>query len=214
MAEDPLVTGQEILSCVYQVLPANDIGFGAGNIANTLAEKKSPWLIWFRAGVKKQQESSLPNYALPPGETLRETLNSLGMTRAELGKRTGLSHQVIKKIVRGDAAISTGMASELEQALGVPASFWINLEKNYRKSMDRLKGKSAFHGRRVGWRRGVEGGMKKRITILIKAEIIRHAQERTAGGGRFLDSLILDASLSTPQIGMIQMEWNKWIISK
>jgi HTH-type transcriptional regulator/antitoxin HigA len=99
--------------------------------------------------VKKQQNSFSPNYAIPPGETLRETLNALGMTRVELGKCTGLSHKVIKEIVRGEASISTEMASKLEQALGVPASFWINLEKNYRKSLDRLGGKSAFQGRRI-----------------------------------------------------------------
>jgi HTH-type transcriptional regulator/antitoxin HigA len=99
--------------------------------------------------VKKEQKSFSLNYAIPPGETLRETLNSLGMTRPELAKRTGFSLKVIKEIVRGDAAISTGMASELEQALGVPASFWINLEKNYRKSLDRLGEKSAFQGRRI-----------------------------------------------------------------
>jgi addiction module HigA family antidote len=91
--------------------------------------------------MKEQQKSFSPNYAIPPGETLRETLNSLGMTRAELGKRTGLSQQVIKEIVRGEASISTGMAPKLEQALGIPAFFWINLEKNYQKSMDRPKEK-------------------------------------------------------------------------
>ena len=89
--------------------------------------------------MKEQQKSFLPNYAIPPGETLRETLTSLGMTRAQFGKRAGLSPQAIKEIVRGEASISTGMASKLEQALDVPASFWINLEKNYQKSMDRLK---------------------------------------------------------------------------
>jgi len=107
--------------------------------------------------VKKQQKSFSPNYAIPPGETLRETLNSLGMTRAELGKRTGLSQQVIKEIVRGDASISTGMASKLEQALDVPASFWIDLEKNYQKSRDRLMGKGAFRGRRIIGRKQGEG---------------------------------------------------------
>jgi HTH-type transcriptional regulator/antitoxin HigA len=85
---------------------------------------------------------------------LRETLNSLGMPRAELGKRTGLSQKVIKDIVKGEAPISTGMASRLEQALGVPASFWINLEKNYRKSMDSPKEENAFQERRAGRGRG------------------------------------------------------------
>lgn len=60
------------------------------------------------------------------------------MTQAEFGNQMGLSQKVIKQIVRGEASISAEMASKLERTLGVPASFWINLEKNYRKSMDRI----------------------------------------------------------------------------
>lgn len=101
--------------------------------------------------MKKKQNSFSPNYAIPPGETLRETLKALGMTQAELGKRTGQSHKLIKNIVNGKAAISAEMAFKLDQVLEVPAFFWTNLEKNYQKSMDRLKEKSTFQvGGKVG----------------------------------------------------------------
>jgi addiction module HigA family antidote len=83
-----------------------------------------------------------PNYAIPPGETLQETLTALGMTQAELAKRIDQSRRIIKEIVRGKAAITTGMAFELDRALGIPASFWINLEKNYQETMGRLRGVS------------------------------------------------------------------------
>jgi len=36
MVEDPLIVGQKILSCVYRVYQASDLGFGAGHIANVL----------------------------------------------------------------------------------------------------------------------------------------------------------------------------------
>lgn len=88
-----------------------------------------------------------PNYAIPPGETLQETLTALGMTQAELAKRIDQFRRIIKEIVRGKAAITTGMAFELDRALGIPASFWINLEKNYQKSMDRLKAKLHLTGK-------------------------------------------------------------------
>ena len=88
-----------------------------------------------------------PNYAIPPGETLQETLRALGTTQAELAKRIDQSRRIIKEIVRGKAAITTGMAFELDRALGIPASFWINLEKNYQKSMDRLKAKMHLTGK-------------------------------------------------------------------
>jgi addiction module HigA family antidote len=90
--------------------------------------------------MKKKQNSFSPNYAVPPGETLGETLNALGMTQAELGRRTGQSHKLIKEIVSGKKAISAEMAFKLDHVLKVPASFWINLEKNYQKTITRLRG--------------------------------------------------------------------------
>ena len=36
MVEEPLIVGQKILSCVYRVHQAGDVGFGAGHIANVL----------------------------------------------------------------------------------------------------------------------------------------------------------------------------------
>ena len=71
---------------------------------------------------------------------MRETLNALGMTQAELGKRTCQSHKYIKEIVSGKTEISIEMAFKLDQVLRVPASFWINLGKNYQKAKSRLHG--------------------------------------------------------------------------
>jgi HTH-type transcriptional regulator/antitoxin HigA len=80
-----------------------------------------------------------PNYAVPPpGETLRETLESLGMSQAELAQRTGRPKKTINEIIKGKAAITAETAIQLERALGVPASFWNNLERNYRETLARL----------------------------------------------------------------------------
>ena len=39
-----------------------------------------------------------PDYAVPPGETLKETIEFLGMTQKELSTRTGLSVQSLNRI--------------------------------------------------------------------------------------------------------------------
>jgi len=80
-----------------------------------------------------------PNYAVPPGETLKETLESLGMTQAELAQRTGRPKKTINEIIKGKAAIAPDTAIQLERALGVPASFWNNLERNYQETLARLR---------------------------------------------------------------------------
>ncbi len=68
------------------------------------------------------------NYAIPPGETPHETLETNGMNQAELAKRTGLPENTINKIIAGETAVTEEIAVNLERALGIPASFWNNLE--------------------------------------------------------------------------------------
>jgi len=85
-----------------------------------------------------EKNSFKPNYAVPPGETLRETIKSLGITQAELIQQTGLSKKTINGIVRGKAAITPEMAIQLDRVLRIPASFWNNLERSYQETRARL----------------------------------------------------------------------------
>ncbi|MBZ0264062.1 HigA family addiction module antidote protein [bacterium] len=79
-----------------------------------------------------------PDYAIPPGETLLESLEEHGMTQAELAKRTGMATKTINEIVKGKNALTPDTAIQLERVFGIPAQFWNNLEKNYRDTLARL----------------------------------------------------------------------------
>ncbi len=79
-----------------------------------------------------------PDYAVAPGETLGETLESLGMTQAELAMRTGLDKVSVNRIINGSQPITFETANKLELATGVPAGFWNNLEAQYRAQLARL----------------------------------------------------------------------------
>ena len=61
------------------------------------------------------------------------------MTQAELAERTGRPKKTINEIIMGKAAITSETALQLERVLGVPASFWNNLESNYQERLARLK---------------------------------------------------------------------------
>jgi addiction module HigA family antidote len=80
-----------------------------------------------------------PNFAVPPGETLAETLDALGMTQAELAERMGRPLKTINEIVAGKAMITADTALQLEKVLGVPASFWTNRERLYRDTLARRR---------------------------------------------------------------------------
>jgi len=80
-----------------------------------------------------------PDYAVPPGETLRDTLEALDMTQADLARRTGLSTKHINQLVQGAVALTPDTALALEHVTGVPARLWNSLEANYRQREVRIK---------------------------------------------------------------------------
>lgn len=82
-------------------------------------------------GDKKEYGYS-PDYSVAPGETLRETIRALGMNRTDLAARTGTPLKTINGIIKGKGAISPGTARQFERVLGIPATFWNNLERSYR----------------------------------------------------------------------------------
>ncbi|HEV2653627.1 MAG TPA: HigA family addiction module antitoxin [Ktedonobacteraceae bacterium] len=79
-----------------------------------------------------------PDSVSAPGETLLETLETLGISQEELATRMGHSTKTINEIIQKRAAITAEIALQLEQVLHIPASFWLKREQNYRESLDRL----------------------------------------------------------------------------
>lgn len=79
----------------------------------------------------------IPDEVSPPGETLQETLEMLGMSQAELAERTGRPKQAINEIIKGKKEITAQTAIQFEQVLGIPASFWLAREQNYREALAR-----------------------------------------------------------------------------
>ena len=80
-----------------------------------------------------------PDYAVSPGETLKEVMESLNMSQKELAIRTGLTVQSLNRIFKGDQPISYETANKLELATGVPARMWNNLEAQYREQLAKAK---------------------------------------------------------------------------
>lgn len=66
-----------------------------------------------------------------PGETIGDILIERGITQMELAARTGVSAAYVNNVIAGKKNISAKFAMSLEYALGVPKSFWLNLQANY-----------------------------------------------------------------------------------
>lgn len=91
-----------------------------------------------------------PDYAVAPGETLAELLESLDMTQKELAIRTCLTEQSIVRILKGDQPISYETANRLELVTGVPARMWNNLEMQYREQLSKIEQQKQLE-QSLGW---------------------------------------------------------------
>lgn len=95
---------------------------------------------------KKIYNEYLPYYVSPPGGTLLDGIESLGISRADLAKRLGQPIQIINDLILGQAPLTFEMALQLEEIFGLPARFWNKREQKYRESLARKKDEGPFEG--------------------------------------------------------------------
>ncbi len=66
-----------------------------------------------------------------PGETLREDLDALGISAAELARRIEVPTNRITGILNGQRAVTGDTALRLGRFFGTSGEFWLNLQKLY-----------------------------------------------------------------------------------
>jgi addiction module HigA family antidote len=101
---------------------------------------------------KTIQNQFQPDLVLPPGDTIKESLEALGMKQAELAKRMGVSEKYVIDLLCGDAPLTAETALKLERVFNVPARFWTNLELGYRDYLARKEEEKRLT-QSVGWAR-------------------------------------------------------------
>ena len=77
--------------------------------------------------------------AIPPGFTIREMLEDLGMSQKDLAIRMGRPPQAINEILQGKKTITAETAAQLEVVLGMTQKYWLNREANYQAARERLE---------------------------------------------------------------------------
>jgi len=112
-----------------------------------------------------------PDYAVPPGETIREQMEHYGWTQQELAVRLETTVQTLNRIFKGDQVISLEMANRLELVLGAPARFWNNLELNYREQRSKLAEKRQL-AEDLDWLDSIP------VAELIKREVVSACADR------------------------------------
>lgn len=80
-----------------------------------------------------------PDFAVPPGETILEFLEELGMSQRQLATRLDLSPKHVNQLVQGLVSLSPEVAERLELVTGMPARMWNRLEADYQTTQQRLR---------------------------------------------------------------------------
>src|SRR5437016_10962622 len=93
-----------------------------------------------------------PEIVSAPGETLAEILEDHSMSQVELAERMGRPKKTISELINGKCEMTPETALQLERVLSIPASFWNNLERNYRDSLAR-KDEQERLGKHSDWPR-------------------------------------------------------------
>lgn len=81
------------------------------------------------------------DYAVPPGETLRELLEERGLTQRDLARRADLSPKHVNRLLQGLVPLSADVATRLERVTGTPARIWNRLEADYQSDLERIRAK-------------------------------------------------------------------------
>ncbi len=87
---------------------------------------------------KTIENNFMPEIALPPGVTLKDNIEFLGITQEEFAAKIGITSKHLSQIINGTAPITYETALKLEKMFGTSASFWINLETNYQLHKARI----------------------------------------------------------------------------
>lgn len=79
-----------------------------------------------------------PDWAVLPGETIRETYLERGLTQSRCAVLMGMKPSQFSDYVNGRRSITAPVAVKLEEVLGVSAALWMGLQTNYDVTMARL----------------------------------------------------------------------------
>ena len=81
--------------------------------------------------------------AVPAGFTLAQELKSRQISQREFAKTIEMQATHLNEILKGKRNITPAIALKLENALGIKASFWMNLQSQYECDLQRLKSEKA-----------------------------------------------------------------------
>lgn len=95
------------------------------------------WFMMLFVGVmidgQHNEQGDESEIKVSPGETLREYLINNNVSKKEFSEKSNIPIVIVNKIITGEIKINKELAQRISAATGLPAEFWLGLERDYRK---------------------------------------------------------------------------------
>ena len=85
------------------------------------------------------KDNFIPIEAIHPTELIKDELKARGMQKKELAERLGMKAPNLSRFFSTKASISPAMALKLEEALGIPADYWLALQLSYERDLAAIR---------------------------------------------------------------------------
>ncbi len=80
-------------------------------------------------------QSFSPDWASPPGDTIRDILEDLSLPTSEFAVRTGQTPQEAVDLLTGTLAVSKDVAARVAAVVGGSPGFWLSRDAKYRQAL-------------------------------------------------------------------------------
>jgi len=80
----------------------------------------------------------LPDWTVPPGSLLEETIAEMGLTIEAMAERIELTPMEARRLLEGEIVLTCEIADKLEDLTGIAHEVWSNWEQTYRDDLIRL----------------------------------------------------------------------------
>lgn len=81
------------------------------------------------------KKNFLPLEAIHPSELIKDEIKARGMQKKELAERLGIKASNFSRLLSGKGSITSSIALRLEQALDIPAEYWMGLQLSYERDV-------------------------------------------------------------------------------
>jgi len=95
----------------------------------------------------------VPFLIVHPGGILKDELEARDIDAAEFAKQIDIDPDKLFALLGGKTDYNQQIAAKLEQGLGIPASFWLSLQKSYDEDLEYHAKKKAKAKRLSLWRK-------------------------------------------------------------